>query len=192
MPEPVQIIVLAGPNGAGKSTAAARLVPAAIPFINADEIAKTLPNYPSQAADIEAGRLVLRRMDDLERERSSFAIETTLASRSLAARIARLRQVGYYFRLLFAFLPSEELAIERVAGRVRQGGHNIPVETIRRRYRAGLKNFVELYRPLADRWSVFDTSRDRRPRLIAAGLAGREPHVLRSEIWARMREEVAR
>ena len=84
MPSQPLVIVIAGPNGAGKSTAAAVLLPGGIEFINADEIAKTLPSYPSPAADFEAGRLALRRMEDLEQQHIGFAVETTLSSRSLA------------------------------------------------------------------------------------------------------------
>lgn len=88
-------VVLGGPNGAGKSTAAAILLPAEMTFVNADEVAKGLPDYPSHAADLEASRLVLEQMDELEADRADFAVETTLAGRSLAARAARLRAVGY-------------------------------------------------------------------------------------------------
>src|SRR5438128_1653968 len=104
MEETPEVIVLAGPNGAGKSTAAAHLLPQGIVFVNADEVAKTLPGYPSTAVDIQAGRLVLEQLDALERERTSFAVETTLSSRSLAPRLARLRRLGYKFRLLFLFV----------------------------------------------------------------------------------------
>lgn len=182
-----QILVLAGPNGAGKSMAAARLLPTSIPFINADEVAKTLPNYPSQGADIEAGRIVLRRMDELEREHASFAVETTLASRSLAARIRRLRQSGYRFRLLYLWTPNDEFSVLRVAARVRAGGHNIPEETIRRRYAAGIRNFFAIYQPLADKWEVYNNT-ELTPTLVAEGIMS---HVLRvgdRQIWDRMRE----
>src|SRR5689334_991207 len=99
------VIVLAGPNGADKSTSAARLVPPEMPFVNADEVAKTLPGYPSRAVDLQAGPIVLEEMVRLEIDRSDYAVETTLASRSLAPRLARLRRVGYRARLLFVSLP---------------------------------------------------------------------------------------
>lgn len=169
MAEPPQIIVIAGPNGAGKSTAAAHLLPEGMTFVNADEVAKTLPDYPSRGADLQAGRLVLEWMDDLDRQRASFAVETTLAGRSLATRITRLRQSGYRFKLIFLVLPSVDHAVVRVAGRVVLGGHNIPVETIRRRYGIGIRNFFDLYQPMADRWAVYDPSQGRRLRLIAGG-----------------------
>jgi predicted ABC-type ATPase len=138
-------------------------------FLNADEIAKEQPGYPSQAADFQASRILLSRMDDLEENRGDFAVETTLASRSLAPRVARLRQLGYLFRLVFLHLPSPELSIARVAGRVRLGGHHIPEETIRRRYAAGMRNFRDLFQNLADVWGVYDARRPIPPRLIARG-----------------------
>ncbi|WP_435010319.1 zeta toxin family protein [Tundrisphaera lichenicola] len=180
-------IVIAGPNGAGKSTAAAHLLPSNIAFLNADEIAKQLPNYPSGAADIRAGRLVLERMKKLEQIGSDIAVETTLASRSLAARIARLKTFGYLFHLTFTFLPDPDMAVLRVASRVRLGGHDIPEETIRRRYQAGLSNLFELYLPLADRWFVLDTTRPAPLRLIAEGIIGEPERVIDPTIWRIMK-----
>lgn len=181
-------IVISGPNGAGKSTAAASLIPPDTPFLNADEVAKMLPGYPSSAADMEASRIVLSEMDDHEMNQRSFSFETTLASRSLAPRITRLRRSGYFFRLAFAFLPDPDLAVMRVAGRVRQGGHNIPEETIRRRYRAGLSNFFKLYLPLADRWSAYDTTRPVPIRLIAEGAIDEPIHIEEPMLWDLMKE----
>jgi predicted ABC-type ATPase len=183
-------IVIAGPNGAGKSTAAAHLLPPDITFLNADEIAKKLPGYPSQGADIQAGRILLSRMADLEEKKADIAMETTLASRTLAARIVRLKSVGYVFHLAFAFLPDPEMAVMRVAGRVRLGGHDIPEETIRRRYKAGLSNFFDLYRPLADRWSVFDTTRPSPLKLVAEGTIGEEDRIEDPATWHLMMRSV--
>lgn len=151
------VIVLRGLNGAGKSSAAAELV-RDVAFVNADEVARGLPGYPSRAVDFQAGRLVTKQLDELEARRADFAVETTLSSHVLAARIERLRQAGYYFRLIVCFVPSVELSIARVAGRVARGGHDIPEDVIRRRYTAGIRNFFERYQPIADRWSVHDTT----------------------------------
>jgi predicted ABC-type ATPase len=96
-------------------------------------------------------------------------VETTLSSRSLAPRIARLKRSGYNFWLIFLFVPDADFSVERVAGRVRQGGHAIPEETIRRRHKAGISNFFALYQPIADRWAVYDTIRIGIPSLIARG-----------------------
>jgi predicted ABC-type ATPase len=183
-----QVVVIAGPNGAGKSTAAAYLLPEGMTFINADEIAKTLPGDPSPAADLHAGRLALERMDELERQRADFAVETTLASRSLASRIDRLRRSGYQFRLIFLWSPGADFSVQRVAARVRAGGHDIPEDTIRRRYRAGIKNFFELYQPQADKWAVYDTKQLGTPRLIAEGTIDLGAFILDPETWQRMWE----
>jgi predicted ABC-type ATPase len=181
------VIVLAGPNGAGKSTAAAYLLPKEMPFLNADAIAKGLPSYPSQAADFEASRILLTRMDDLSESRANFAVETTLASRSLAPRIVRLRKAGYTFRLVFLYLPSPELSIVRVAGRVRLGGHDIPEETIRRRFSSGIINFFELYQPIADLWGVYDARKPAIPRLVASGRSAEIRRVIDPMVWSSMK-----
>jgi predicted ABC-type ATPase len=181
-------VVLGGPNGSGKSTAASSLIDPSVTFVNADEIAKTLPGYPSQLADLEAGRIALDRMNRLEAARADFAFETTLASRSLAPRISRLKAAGYFLRLLFVFSPSPEFSIFRVATRVMAGGHDIPEETVRRRYRAGLVNFRDLYLPLADRWIVYDNTGEGTPKIIATG-AGSEPPIVKDiSLWARFEE----
>lgn len=184
---PIAVIV-AGPNRAGKSTAAARLLPPGLVYLIADEIAKGLPSYPSGAADLEAGRILIMAMEDLERKRSDFAVETTLASRSLAARMIRLRASGYLFRLVFVWSPSVEFSIARVAARVRSGGHAIPEQTFRRRYRAGIGNFFSLYVPLADLWSVHDNISLEGFRLIAEGGLGAAESIHIPEAWREMRE----
>ncbi len=187
-----QVIVIAGPNGAGKSTAAAHLLPQGMTYVNADEVAKQLPGYPSKAVDIEAGRLVLRQMDELEEGRLDFAVETTLASRSLAARIVRLRKSGYQFRLLFIWVPSADFSVRRVAERVLRGGHDIPEETIRRRYQAGIKNFFSLYLPLADVWDLYvNTIPGARPTMIAEGIMGEDVRVCEPHLWQLVREGVS-
>jgi predicted ABC-type ATPase len=179
-----QVIVIAGPNGAGKSTAAAHLLPEGMTYVNADEVAKGLPRYPSREADIHAGRIVLNQMDELEQAGLDFAVETTLASRSLAARIARLRASGYWFRLIYIWLPSADLAVQRVAERVRRGGHHIPEETIRRRYEGGLRNFFSLYMPMADRWALYEnTVPERHPTTIAEGRMGEKVRIAEPRLW---------
>ena len=143
-----QIVILAGPNGAGKSTLAARFVPPGVPFLNADNIARTLILAPGQNADIAAGRLLLARIDEAVQTKTSFALETNLANRTLATRIPRWQQDGYTVSLVFVWIPSADLALARVAARVRSGGHSIPEATIRRRYKAGVRAFFEVYQPL--------------------------------------------
>jgi len=183
------VVVLSGPNGAGKSTSAARLLVGALrvsEYVDADVLARGLPR--SDAAALTAGRAVLRRLDELAAEHGSFGFETTLASRSFGPRIRRLIAVGYECHLVFLWLPNADLAVARVADRVRLGGHPVPEEVIRRRYRAGLQNFFGLYQVLTTTWRMYDNS-GQAPRLVASG-AGRE--TLEEDdatLWRRIREE---
>ena len=187
--EPPYLIIIGGPNGAGKSTAAATLLPSDLTFVNADEVAKTLPDYPSPSADREAGRLVIQQLEALAATRTSFATETTLAGRSLANRAARLRDQGYRLELIFLWSPSAEFCVHRVASRVRSGGHHIPEDVIHRRRTLGLRNFFGLYRPIADVWAVFDATSSGRPRPIANGTISGDLRVDHPETWQLMREE---
>jgi predicted ABC-type ATPase len=189
MPDQPLIVVIGGPNGAGKSTAAAHLVPKKLEFLNADEIAKTLAGYPSRSAELAAGRRLLERLEELEALRTEFAVEATLASRSLATRIARLQKIGYRFRLVFVFVPDVRICIERVARRVRLGGHGVSEETIRRRYKAGIRNFLELYQPIAEKWAVYDTIEIKPPRLIAEGSTSDVSQVVNPAYWQMMYRE---
>lgn len=154
-----KIIIIAGPNGAGKTTFARQFLPneAACPvFVNADLIAAGLSPFQPEAAAIEAGRLMLGQIALHVARGESFAFETTLAGKSYARQIPLWQQAGYFVELIFLALDTPETAIARVAERVRQGGHNIPAATIRRRFSSGLKNLVELYQPLVDGWSIYD------------------------------------
>jgi len=135
--EPPQVIIIAGPNGAGKTTLAPFLLRERFrtsAFVNADAIASGLSAFDPENVAIEAGRIMLRKLHELSEQRQRFAFETTLAARSYAPWIKRLRSSGYEMHLLFVSLRSAELAIERVAERVRRGGHMIPPPEIRRRY----------------------------------------------------------
>lgn len=155
------VIVIAGPNGAGKSTLAPALLRdtfGILEFVNADTIAEGLSAFAPENASLDAGRVMLGRLHELASEGRDFAFETTLASRFYAGWLKELNEKGYRVSLIFLWLDSVDLAIERVRERVRLGGHNIPEETIRRRYDRGLKNLFELYIPIANAWSVRDTS----------------------------------
>lgn len=185
-----QVIVIAGPNGAGKSTSAPALVEG-IPFINADEIAKGLRTGAGQNVNLQAGRLMREQLDGLERHRADFALETTLASRALAPRLERLRSDGYQVRLVFFWLPSVELAIERVADRVRRGGHDIPEAVIRRRYRTGVANFFHLYAPLATTWRFYDNAIPGEPFVIASKDSGGGVEVFDQEQWQHIQKEAS-
>ena len=179
-------IVIAGPNGAGKSTTAPSLLKGTLKvteFVNADIIAQGLSGFQPEGAVFHAGRVMLERIHYLAKKRIDFAFETTLASRTFALWITDLRKTGYDFHLVFLWLPNEEFAIARVAERVRMGGHNVPEETIRRRYHTGLKNFFLLYKPLADFWRVYDNSEPAGPRLIASGSRSESDNIKDIAIW---------
>ena len=157
-----QLYVISGCNGAGKTTASYALLPEMLgcsQFVNSDEFAKSLSPFSPDAASIQASKLMLLKMNYLFRRNEDFAIETTLATRSLKRMIAKAREQGYSVTILYFWLNSPELAIERVRARVAAGGHNIPEPTIRRRYTAGLHYFFNVYRSMADRWILADNSR---------------------------------
>lgn len=156
-----KLYIIAGCNGAGKTTASYTVLPemlACREFVNADEIARGLSPFNPESVAIEAGRLMLRRMEDLLAENVDFAFETTLATRSYAQFVRKAQASGYFVTLLFFWLPSPEHAIERVALRVKEGGHNIPEDVIRRRYKNGLANLFEIYLPICDCWAIYDNS----------------------------------
>jgi len=181
------IIIIAGPNGAGKSTSAPALVPVGVPYINADEIAKDLTGLPDDARrDFEASRRLLSDWDRYAAESASFAIETTLASRSLAPKIRKLKEIGYLFLLYFFWLPSPDLAVARVEERVRMGGHHIPEDVIRRRYQAGIRNFFEIFRPIADQWLLHSNVEPGQPVLIAEGRSNGQTTVADNHIWRKI------
>jgi predicted ABC-type ATPase len=180
------VVVLAGPNGAGKSTAAPALLQGALgvtEFVNADDIARGLSAFNSERAALPAGRIMIARLRELARQRISFAFETTLASRSFAPWVAQLKRDGYSIQILFLWLPSADFAIDRVADRVRMGGHSVPADTVRRRYRAGIRNFFGLYEKVASTWRVYDNSGDA-PRLIAERLDIQATRVYDQDLWA--------
>lgn len=157
-----QLYVISGCNGAGKTTASYALLPEMLgcsQFVNSDEFAKSLSPFSPDAASIQASKLMLLKMNYLFRRHEDFAIETTLATRSLKRMIDKAREQGYSVTILYFWLNSPELAIERVRARVAAGGHNIPEPTIRRRYIAGLHYFFNVYRSMADRWILADNSK---------------------------------
>ena len=168
-----KLYIIAGCNGAGKTTASYTVLPEMLgckEFVNADEIAKGLSPFNPESVAIEAGRLMLQRMDDLLSEGSDFAFETTLSTRSYVKFIERAPAKGYFVTLRYFWVPTPEQAIERVATRVREGGHNIPSDVIRRRYANGIKNLTALYIPLCNYWAIYDnSSADEQIRIIALG-----------------------
>jgi predicted ABC-type ATPase len=166
-----KIIIIAGPNGAGKTTFAREFLPneAACPaFVNADLIAAGLSPFAPEAAALRAGRIMLEQITDHVRRLESFAFETTLSGTAYARHIPVWRGMGYRVELFFLALPTPEIAIERVALRVRQGGHHVPEAVIRRRFAAGVEHFEGLYKPLVDAWALYDNA-GTEPKLLDWG-----------------------
>ncbi|MEO6334075.1 MAG: zeta toxin family protein [Pyrinomonadaceae bacterium] len=155
------VIVIAGPNGAGKSTLAPALLRdtfGILEFVNADTIAEGLSAFAAEDASFNAGRVMLGRLHELAEAGRDFAFETTLASRFYAGWLKSLKVDGYRIGLVFLWLDSVELAIERVNTRTRLGGHSIPENTIRRRFDRGVTNLINLYLPVCDSWRIFDAT----------------------------------
>ena len=153
------LYIIAGPNGAGKTTASFNLLPDVLHctnFVNADEIARGLSPFAPETVAIQAGRIMLQRIEELLPQRVDFAIETTLATRSYVQLVRRAQALGYKVHLIFFFLENEEQAIQRVAQRVSNGGHNIPEEDIRRRFKRGIYNLNHLYMPICDSVLVYN------------------------------------
>ncbi|HSP34313.1 MAG TPA: AAA family ATPase, partial [Thermoanaerobaculia bacterium] len=171
LPAEKTVTIIAGPNGAGKTTFAREFLPidAAVPnFVNADLIAAGLSPFDADAAAIRAGRLMLAEIDRHAAAGHSFAFETTLAGHTYMRRIERWRSSGYIVELIFLSLSSVEQAIARVATRVRQGGHDVRSEVIRRRFASGMRNFQDVYRHRVDFWQWYDNSGSR-PLLLEEG-----------------------
>lgn len=169
------LYIIAGCNGAGKTTASYTLLPKVLgitEFVNADEIARGLSPFNQEGVALEAGRIMLTRIKDLIQKKKNFAFETTLATRSYVGLIKEAKKSGYKVHLQFFWLNSPELAIKRVQLRVKQGGHNIPIDVIKRRYVAGKSNFKELYSAIVDEWSLYDNSGDS-PLGIAEATTGK-------------------
>ncbi len=179
------LYIIAGCNGAGKTTASFTVLPEMLnceEFINADEIARGLsPLNPDKAA-IDAGRIMLAKIDKLILNKKEFAFETTLATKSYSNTIIEAKENGYTVTLVFLWLDSIDLAIERVKTRVLEGGHNIPEAIITRRYYSGLSNLFKIYIPLCDYWMIFNNSISP-SELIAEGYSDRDMEIKNSSIF---------
>ena len=164
-------IIIAGPNGAGKTTFAREFLPndaGIVNFVNADLIATGLSPLRPELAALAAGRLVLAELDRLVKVRADFSFESTLSGVGYIARIKQWKVAGYRIEMVFLRLPSPQLALWRIAARVKQGGHNVPRSDVLRRFARGWENFESIYRPLADAWAVYDNSGET-PRLLEQG-----------------------
>ena len=158
-----RILIIAGPNGdgAGKTTFAREFLTneADCPnFINADLIAAGLSPFEPEKAAVLAGRLMLQAMSTAVANKDSFAFETTLSGMGYAWKIPKWRRSGYHVSLFFLKLDNADIAIDRVAERVKRGGHNIPEVVIRRRYKSGWQNFNTVYSSIVDDWTIYDNS----------------------------------
>lgn len=188
-----KVVVIAGPNGAGKSTTAPDVLQKAFGmnverFINADTIEAGLQNTAAGSVAFTAGRIMLDRMHERAGAGADFAFETTLASRSFAPWLRKLQLGAYELHLVYFWLPSADLAVGRVAERVRHGGHNVPEPVIRRRYDRSLANFFNLYRPIADSWLMLDNSRPTAPQAIAWRNVGGPLQIVKDGPWYTLRE----
>ena len=164
-----KVYIIAGPNGAGKTTFATKFLPhyvECMEFVNADLIASALSPFLPDRAAFRAGRLMIEQIHSLADSRVDFGFETTLAGRGYVRLLNNLKDRGYQIHLFYLWIHSIDVALERIAGRVKMGGHNVPEDVVRRRYHKGISNFSRLYQPLTDFWAIYDNSTDT-PHLIA-------------------------
>jgi predicted ABC-type ATPase len=186
------IYIIAGCNGAGKTTASFTILPEILDckeFVNADEIAKGLSPFQPEKVAFEAGRIMLERIETLLKSNENFAFETTLSTKTYKQKLLQAKANGFKVKLLFFWLPTIEMAINRVAIRVSEGGHNIPTEVIARRYSRGIENLFKIYIPLCDDWAVFDNS-DETPELIAEGVNS-EIIIAKDESWNLLKSKIS-
>lgn len=163
------VYIIAGPNGSGKTTFAMEFLSDYVNcsnFVNSDLIAQGLSPFKPSIAAIKAGKLVLQQIKEFAEKRVDFAFETTLAGKSYVNLFSGLRIKGYALHLFFLWIPNPQLAIARIKRRVSEGGHNVPVNDVRRRFGRSISNFFSLYEPLLDSWTLFDNSQIK-PILIA-------------------------
>ena len=184
-----QLYIIAGCNGAGKTTASFTILPEVLDckeFINADEIAKGLSPFQPESVAMQAGRIMLARMDELLQKGETFAFETTLATKSYKQKIEWAQANGYEVTLLFFWLCNVAMAKERVAQRVAEGGHNIPLETIERRYYNGIANLFAIYIDMVDICYIFDNSEGERTP-IAKKYKGEKEIIYNTDLYNQMK-----
>jgi predicted ABC-type ATPase len=170
-----RVYIIAGPNGAGKTTFAREFLPNYADcknFINADLIAQGVSPFSPEAAAFRAGRLMLEEIDLYAKRGESFGFETTLSGRSYLSLIRRLKRRGYEVHFFYLWVPSVELALSRIRGRVSLGGHDVPAVDVRRRFDRSIRNFLVHYRLLADSWTLYDNTAAM-PNIIASEERGR-------------------
>lgn len=186
------LYIIAGCNGAGKTTASYTILPEMLgckEFVNSDEIAKGLSpfNADSITVAVEASRIMYKRIRELITAEKTFALETTLASRSIAKLLKGAQEKGYYVTLLYFWLNTPDLAVERVKNRVAAGGHNVSEVTVRRRYDAGIHNLFELYLPICDYWMITDNSLSPM-EIIAKGFRNEKEEIYNTVIYNKLKD----
>lgn len=188
-----RVVVFAGPNGAGKTTHAEPILRTLGigTFVNADFIARGLSGRNTESVAFEAGRIMLRRLQQLARDGEDFSFESTLASRSFAPFLRDLKRRGYGVSLFYFSLKSAALAVRRVKLRVRLGGHDVPADIVKRRFGRSIANFFSLYQPLLDEWTLFDNSVDGEARFVASH-NGERLTVEDHRAWLKIQRLVAR
>jgi len=185
------LYIISGCNGAGKTTASYTILPEMLhckEFVNSDEIAKGLSpfNANTMAVEVEASRIMYKRIRELIGMAENFALETTLASRSIAKLVKDAQMNGYYVTLLFFWLNTPDLAVERVKNRVAAGGHHVNEQTVRRRYRTGIKNLFDLYIPICNYWMITDNSLSPM-KVIAKGFLNGEKYINNKLIYNKLK-----
>ena len=186
------LYIISGCNGAGKTTASYTVLPEILncrEFVNADEIARGLSPFNPSSVAIEAGKLMLQRIEELLKRNETFSIETTLATRSYVNLVKQAQEQGYSICLLFFWLSTPELAVKRVAERVSKGGHDIPQDIIRRRYVAGINNLFKLFMPIVNYWAIFDNSETPR-RKVAIGGKDSQTEIVNIELYNNIKNYV--
>lgn len=185
------LYIIAGPNGAGKTTASYTLLPemlGCVNFVNADEIARGLSPFSPDTVDVQAARIMLYRIDELLSQKADFGIETTLATRSYVQLVKRAQALGYKVHLLFFCLETPEQAIQRVAQRVNNGGHGIPEDVIRRRFKRGIDNLVHLYLPICDSVTIWDNTKGEAQLIAKQTIENAQLDVLDQDMWNKLND----
>ena len=169
------LYIIAGPNGAGKTTFARKFLPdyvKCLEFVNVDLIANGISPFDPERAALRAGRIMLEQIHSLAERSVDFGFETTLSGKAYVKLLQKMKKGGYLIHIFYLWISDVELALERIRLRVRNGGHHIPEAIVRRRFGRSLPNFLRVYKPLADSWTIFDNSGDV-PQMIAFKESGK-------------------
>ncbi len=184
------IYLIAGCNGAGKTTASNTMLPGMLKckeFVNADSIAAGISPFQPESVSFEAGRVMLQRIEQLVKAKVDFAIETTLSSRNYLLKVKEWQKQGYEIILIYFWINSPSLAIERIKDRVKKGGHSVPEEIVIRRYYRGIKNLFKYYLQICDYWFVIDNS-GTSPEIVAEENKDLELIIFNKQIWSTIKE----